>query len=237
MDRRTMRQLARRIDAQQLIGKIVCRALGAILRASPLAAAESTERRILRAGVARDSAELFGWNEDAIPAAVLNLQVVALIPLTATAHHAQESPKPVIDMHQEVAWCQPLRRFPRDAAAVHRHAANTRCAEEFTIGDYGQRIHTALKPPSSPPCRSVMLPGFGSRGIDALTGVAVPASASSSASRDACSETITTRAPSRRHPLPPRPSHACGRRGPAGRARRRDRSVCSWSSAPPPNSR
>ena len=56
------------------------------------------------------------------------------------------------------------------------------------------------KPPSSPPWRSVMLPGFGSRGIDSLTGVATPASASSSASRDACSETITTRAPSRRHP-------------------------------------
>ena len=68
-----MRKFARRIDAQQLIGKIVRCALGAILRASPLAAAESTERRILCAGVARNPAELFGWNEDAIPAAVLNL--------------------------------------------------------------------------------------------------------------------------------------------------------------------
>ena len=68
-----MRQLARRIDAQQLIGKIVRCTLGAILRTSPLAATESTECWILCARVARNPAELFGWHEDAITAAVLNL--------------------------------------------------------------------------------------------------------------------------------------------------------------------
>ena len=140
-----MRQLARRIDAQQLIGKIVRCTLGAILRASPLAAAESAERGVLSARVARNPAELFGWHEDAITAAVLNLQVVALVTFAAAPHHAQESPEAVIDMHQEVAWRQPLRRLSRDPAAVHRHAADTRCAEEFAIGDYGQRIHTALE--------------------------------------------------------------------------------------------
>ena len=54
------------------------------------------------------------------------------------------------------------------------------------------------KPPSSPPCSSVMLFGFGSLGSASLTGVAAPASAKSSESLPACSETITTRAPSRR---------------------------------------
>ena len=140
-----MRKLARRIDAQQLIGEIVRCTLGAILRASPLAAAESTECRILCARVARNPAELFGWNEDAIPTAILNLQVVAFITLTATAHHAQESPETVIDMHQKVAWRQPLRCLTRDAATVHCYAADTRCAEEFAIGNHCERIHAALE--------------------------------------------------------------------------------------------
>ena len=46
-DRWTMRQLARGVDAQQLVGEVVGRLLGALLGAAPLTTAESTQLRML----------------------------------------------------------------------------------------------------------------------------------------------------------------------------------------------
>ena len=80
-----MHQLARGVDAQQLIGEIVSRLLGAFLCAAPLATTKSTELWMLRAGVARDACQLLHGGEDGVGAAVGNLEVVALIAVATAA--------------------------------------------------------------------------------------------------------------------------------------------------------
>ena len=144
-NRWAMRQLARGVDAQQLIGEIVGRLLGALLGAAPLATTESTELRMLRAGVARDACQLLHWREDGVGAAIGNLQVVALIAVTTAAQHAHETANAVIHMHQVVARRESLRRLAGDTTTVHRRSTNTCRAEELAICDHRQPINTALE--------------------------------------------------------------------------------------------
>ena len=138
-------EFARRIDAQQLVSEIIGGSLRALLGASPLTSAEPTECRIFSACIARDSRQLFRWHEDTITAAVLNLKVVALITLAAASSHAQEASESVINVHEQIARGETLGCLACNAAAVHRGATNARCAEEFTVCDDRQRIHTALE--------------------------------------------------------------------------------------------
>ena len=140
-----MRQLARGVDAQQLVGKIVGCLLGALLGAAPLTTAESTELRMLRSGVARDTRELLHWGEDGVSAAVGNLQVVALITVATAAQHAHEPANTVIHMHQVVTRGESLRRLARDAATMHHRSTHARRAEELTVGDHRQPIDAALE--------------------------------------------------------------------------------------------
>ena len=140
-----MGEFTRRIDAQQLVSEIIGGSLRALLGASPLTTTEPAECRIFGACIARDSRQLFRWHEDAITAAVLNLKVVALITFAAASSHAQEASESVINVHEEITRGETLGRLARNAAAVHRGAANARCAEEFTVCDDRQRIHTALE--------------------------------------------------------------------------------------------
>ena len=51
----------------------------------------------------------------------------------------------MINVHKEIARGETLSRLARNAAAVHRGATSARCAEEFTVCDDRQRIHTALE--------------------------------------------------------------------------------------------
>ena len=134
-----------RIDAQQFVGEIVGRLLRALLGAAPLPTTESTELRMLRAGVARNARQLLHWSEDGVGAAVRNLEVVALIAITTATQHANETANAVIHMHQVVARGESLRRLAGDAASMHCRSTNTCRTEELAIGDHRQPINTALE--------------------------------------------------------------------------------------------
>ena len=145
LQRCAVRQLARRVDAQQLIGKIIGRLLGALFRATPLATAKPAELRMIRSGVARDARKLLYRNEDTITAAIFNLQIVTRVIGTATANHLDECADSVVDMHKVITRRQSLCRFARDATSVHRCASNARCAKELSVGDDRQPVDTTLK--------------------------------------------------------------------------------------------
>ena len=100
---------------------------------------------MLRAGVARNARQLLDRREDGVSAAVGNLQVIALITITAATQHAHEATNAVIHVHQVIARGESLRRFARDAASMHRRSTNARCSEELAVGDHRQPIDAALE--------------------------------------------------------------------------------------------
>ena len=145
VNRRTVGEFARRIDAQQLVSKIIGGSLRALLRASPLTTAEPAECRIFGACIPRDPRQLFGRDKDTIATAVLNLKIITLITLATASSHAQEASKSVINVHEQIARGETLGGFARNPAAVDGGTANTRCTKEFAIRNDSQPIHASLE--------------------------------------------------------------------------------------------
>jgi len=133
---------ALRVQVDQLARQRLRRAAGAHLHLLPLLAAELGQRRIRRVGpdVAADLVELVARDEDAVAAAVLELEVVAGHAADGLRVEAGEAGDAVVLVHDGVAGAEVGERGDRlrSGPRSRRTALGSAAAQQAVLGEDGE---------------------------------------------------------------------------------------------------
>ena len=126
------------VEHDELLGDLAHGAAHPRLGALPVAAAEPAERRLLAAGVGRDRVDLVGGDVEAVVAAVLEQQVVALGAADRARHHPAVAGDAVDVVHDVVARGEVVEEPVGGRGPRPRRAVRAAAAGEVGLGEHGE---------------------------------------------------------------------------------------------------
>ena len=127
--------LAAPVELDQLLGHLPNSGAHPRLLAGPLRPTHPVERRRFASGIGRDRVDLLGRKVQPVPAAVLQLQVVAFGAAHRPGHHAGETGDAVHVVDDVVAWSQVVEETLRRARSRPRLTVRSPPPCHVRLGD------------------------------------------------------------------------------------------------------